>query len=148
MKNKKGFTMIELLVVIAVIVLIVSLAIIALTQARVRANNSRIMTNMDQIRKQAEAIYAENEMGSYCTAKACFKSDDSKLKNLVADIYQKNGGFAPKLLFGSNSYCFATQLADTKTVCFDNTGKQSGTSYGPTAGTGLCGAVGTEWACQ
>lgn len=147
MKNKKGFTMIELLVVISVIVLLTALVIIAITQVRVKANNSRIKGDMDQLRKQAEAIYAENSMESYCTAKVCFRSNEAKLSELVKDISDRNGNVAPVLSADASSFCLSAQMADDKTICYDNSGAQTGTTYGKLNGSGVC-AGGEPFVCQ
>lgn len=146
-KIKNGFTVIELLMVIALIALIVALTIVAVSLARVKANNSRIKSDMDQLRKQAEIIYAENGMAGYCvTGKMCFNNAEPSLVSLVNDIKNKNGGINPTLSTGTNTYCAAAVLADNKTICFDSTGKQTGTAYNAVT-TGTCSS-GTTVSCQ
>jgi prepilin-type N-terminal cleavage/methylation domain-containing protein len=154
-KNKNGFTLIELLIVIAVIVILSALVLASLSMARTKANNSRIKADMDQLRKRAEAIYVETGMTTYCdggASKPCFQTTDTSVGALIADIqarYKLPTGVLPAngytIVKNTSKYCYATYTADSKTICYDSAGKQTGTSYGTGKGTGLCDA--TAFSC-
>lgn len=57
---KKGFTLVELLVVISIIALLTSVALAALNQARAKAADTNIKSNLGSIRRQAEIVYSSN----------------------------------------------------------------------------------------
>jgi prepilin-type N-terminal cleavage/methylation domain-containing protein len=61
--NKKGFTLIELLVVIAIIGLLSSLAIVSLNSARNKANDTKVKSDLAQVRTDAEV--STNGTGDY-----------------------------------------------------------------------------------
>jgi type II secretion system protein G len=52
--NKQGFTLIELLVAIAIVGLLASIAIFALGPARVKARDTRRVSDLNQLRKALE----------------------------------------------------------------------------------------------
>ncbi len=138
--------MIELLVVISVIVLLTALVIIAVTQVRIKANNSRIKSDMDQLRKQAEVTYVANGMANYCigTGNSCFDLTNSEVKQLSDDIDIRNGtNGVPTLNKNEGAFCIDAVLADDSKMCYDSTGKQT---YGPKIGT--AGTCNTTVVCQ
>lgn len=63
MKQRKGFTLVELLVVISIIGLLSTLAVVALNQARVRARDSKRLSDVKQIQTALEIYYADQ--GAY-----------------------------------------------------------------------------------
>jgi general secretion pathway protein G len=58
--NKKGFTLIELLVVIAIIGLLSTLAVVALGSARVKARDSKRVSDLKQVQTALELYYTDN----------------------------------------------------------------------------------------
>ena len=58
--NKKGFTLIELLVVIAIIGLLSTLAVVALGSARVKARDSKRLSDLKQTQTALELYYTDN----------------------------------------------------------------------------------------
>jgi prepilin-type N-terminal cleavage/methylation domain-containing protein len=64
MKRKNGFTLVELLVVIAIIGLLSSLAVVSLGDARKKAYDAQIKSDIAQLRTHIE-IYADDNDGSY-----------------------------------------------------------------------------------
>lgn len=58
--NKKGFTLIELLVVIAIIGLLSTLAVVALGSARVKARDSKRLSDLKQLQTAFELYYTDN----------------------------------------------------------------------------------------
>lgn len=67
MKTAKGFTLIELLVVIAIIGLLSSLAVVSLSDARKKAYDAQIKSDIAQLRTDVE-IYADDHDGLYDVA--------------------------------------------------------------------------------
>ncbi|MDO8626596.1 MAG: prepilin-type N-terminal cleavage/methylation domain-containing protein [Candidatus Magasanikbacteria bacterium] len=57
--NKKGFTLIELLVVIAIIGLLSTLAVVALGSARVKARDSKRLSDLKQLQTAFELYYTD-----------------------------------------------------------------------------------------
>jgi type II secretion system protein G len=57
--NKKGFTLIELLVVIAIIGLLSTLAVVALGAARVKARDSKRLSDLKQMQTALELYYTD-----------------------------------------------------------------------------------------
>ncbi|MDO8512713.1 MAG: type II secretion system protein [bacterium] len=136
-KNKKGFTMIELLVVISVIALLVALVLVAVSMARVKANNSRIKGDMDQLRKQAEVIYVANGMTTYCkgvVAGDCFSNGQNPQVILLRDDIVKRSYAAayPNLIANDIGYCISSKMANNNRLCYDSSGKQT---------TGMCSGI-------
>jgi len=64
--NKKGFTLIELLVVVAIIGLLSTLAVVALSSARLRARDSKRLSDLKQVQTALELYYTDNN--AYPTA--------------------------------------------------------------------------------
>lgn len=57
--NKRGFTLIELLVVIAIIGLLSTLAVVALGSARVKARDSKRLSDLKQLQTALELFYTD-----------------------------------------------------------------------------------------
>lgn len=137
-KNSKGFTLIELLVVIAIIGILAALVLVALGNAREKANDARIKSSIGQLRVIAEILYdthgaayqnAGNTAGvEVCvegpTATTCGADNSASVATLIADINSANGavGGAPTSESTASDFCIEAQLNDTTFVCVDNTG--------------------------
>lgn len=59
-RSDKGFTLLELLVVIAIIGLFATIATVALSNARMRARDTRRETDMNEIQKALELYFDDN----------------------------------------------------------------------------------------
>lgn len=59
--NKKGFTLIELLVVIAIIGLLSTLSVVALGSARVKARDSKRLSDLKQVQTALELYYTDKD---------------------------------------------------------------------------------------
>jgi len=140
--RSKGFTLIELLVVIAIIGILAALVLVALGNARNKANDARIKSNVGQMRTIAEIIYDSNgaeyintESGATESVETCFNAPDNTVCNdatggiasnvatLRTDVGTANGALAginAEAL--ADAFCVSAQLNDTNYVCVDNTG--------------------------
>ena len=66
--NKRGFTLIELLVVIAIIGLLATIVLVSLNNARNKANNAKIKSDLSQLMLAVEMYYADNASAYPTTA--------------------------------------------------------------------------------
>lgn len=101
--NRKGFTLIELLVVISIASMLSSLAMASVSVARVKAKNSRIIAQTNQIRNQIELGNNGNSYADFATFAAPLGAVGnvaivapfnftSKVTELINDILSQNGG--------------------------------------------------------
>ena len=67
----KGFTMVELLIVIAVVAILATLSYVAYGNIQQKARESRVMTQMSQIRKEMELYRIEHGRWPFNLDPAC-----------------------------------------------------------------------------
>lgn len=77
--NKKGFTLIELLVVIAIIGILSSIAIVYLGDARNKANDAKVISNVTTVSTQVEVDRAGGTTPDITTANAGVSAMITKL---------------------------------------------------------------------
>lgn len=126
-KNKKGFTLIELLVVIAIIGILAALVLVALGNARDKAQDARIKSTIGQLRTLSEIIY-DNGGSSYANVGGCFTSGTNcvgttaSVTSLKTDLTAAGGALTAKS--DATHYCIESTLKSNATqyFCADNTG--------------------------
>ncbi len=136
MKKTKGFTLIELLVVIAIIGILAALVLVALGNARDKANDARIKSNVGQLRTLAEIVY-DNNSSNYTNVGTCFgatpgttcgdSSTAGSATSLREDVAKAQGlaVTSPDFTAISNasSFCVDAKLrSGTNRVCVDASG--------------------------
>jgi len=147
--NRHGFTLIELLVVIAIIGILAALVLVALGNARDKANDAKIKSDISQLRTLAEILYDSNG-SNYASVGTCFttpslancNSDNgmvTSVTNLKSDITAAGGG---SLSVGvtNTGFCVSAPLKTntTKFACMDSTGVYKQSTSACVAGGTAC----------
>lgn len=107
-KYTKGFTLIELLVVIAIIGILASVVLVSLNSARKKGNDTRVISDVNQVRTQLESDYANGTYSGDLTSNAGTNVNallagavgTSTLNTLIGDA-QSNGGILYVITTGS-----------------------------------------------
>lgn len=128
--NRKGFTLIELLVVIAIIGILSSVAIIYLGDARKKANDSKVQSNITTASTQLELDRANGET-----------IDASKVSSTIAKL----GEHPCSGSWSSSNDTTYDNVAFYSTLCTDNTKIFCADSQGF---RGVVSATATNGKCQ
>ena len=124
----KGFTLIELLVVIAIIGILASVVLVSLQSARKKGNDTRVISDVQQLRTQLESDY--NASTGYLTGIPTSNTFNATgvYAQLTTDA-ANNGGVinvVGTVASGAiNAYAIYGNLPSnpTKYFCIDSTGK-------------------------
>jgi prepilin-type N-terminal cleavage/methylation domain-containing protein len=119
----RGFTLIELLMVVAIIIILATIVIISVREATDRAKNTKIVTEMIQIRKLAEDMYLQENNGydSLCSGETLNDSYSTQIQTLRIDISTYSGA-DPTCYSSQTSYCASSELFDGDWFCVDDEG--------------------------
>ncbi len=135
--NNKGFTLIEMLVVIAMIGLLSAVVLVALGPSRNKAKDTRIISDIQQIRSVAETRYNPTTNTYAITAVTACNADSGStdINTALKDIDTNNGSACTiNLTANSNGYAVSAKTASGNNYCVDSTGKVASS----TAAAGIC----------
>ncbi len=126
----RGFTLIELLVVIAIIGILAALVLVALGNARDKANDARIKSDIGQLRTLAEVHYDSNS-ASYVGFGTCVTGTSADCKGNIAastaSLYADMGTAGASAIVANSAasaFCVSANLKSDGTmfVCTDSSG--------------------------
>ena len=134
MNKNKGFTLIELLVVIAIIVILAMIVFPGVQTATKKARDARIVSELSQIRTQAEMWFTDKQTYTGMAA-------DPSITKLINDINAQakpTTPVAPEISSDGSTYRVVTPLTSpgAGNACIDsNSSTYTGTAALPTDGT-------------
>lgn len=137
--NKKGFTLIELLVVIAIIGILSSIAIVYLSDARNKANDAKITSNVTTASTQTELQRAND--GDLSVDDAYITSVINKLgQHPCAGTWESNPAVGGGASYSSLAYYSNLCTDNTVIWCADSNGFRGTTTAAAmtAAGAGRC----------
>lgn len=121
----RAFTLIELLVVVAIIGILSSVVLVSLNGARLKGKDTRVISDVRQLRTQAEADFTSNYNPSFSAANTFVSTGNYAV--LIADA-TANGGAVSVVTNASSpfiSYAIYGKLVSNPSAyfCQDSTGR-------------------------
>ena len=139
-KYNRGFTLIELLVVIAIIGILASVVLVSLNSARKKGNDTRVISDVNQIRTALETGYNGTSYPDLAAnALSASGPNAANLTSLSTDLSSQGGTL--KVVTNASSpfvqYSISSPLVSNTAsyFCVDSTGKAETTSTAPSAVT-------------
>lgn len=140
MKQQKGFTLVELLVVISIIGLLSTLAVVALNQARVRARDSKRLSDIKQIQTALELYYADQ--GVYPVEATAITLGEDATDILTDDGFEDNDSATGTSVYMGNvpanfaapvtdGYDYVSADGTTYTISFELESNNNNLAAGP-----------------
>lgn len=141
MKINKGFTLIELLIVISIIGVLSSIVMTSLGNARYRANDAAIKSDMSSLRAAAQIYNSSNgeSFGTQAFTANCGGAvagvfSDSDIQKYIDDAVTNSGqtaATAAKCVASTNAYVVAVQLRGNPSTgwCVDSLGNSRQISW-------------------
>lgn len=114
-KKNLGFTLIEMLVVVGIIAVLSVVALTSLGPSREKARDTRIVTDVNQVRTIAELVFnADNKFDNLSS---------TPYLNSIRESISKNGGLL-EVHGGGLKYCARSKLLSNNTLyyCVDSNG--------------------------
>ena len=138
MKNK-GFTLIEMLIVIAMVGILSTAILVALGPSRTKAKDTRIISDINQMRLIIENLYDSSKnrytVPNMASPECTGGTGSGELDQIMQDV-AKNGGSTCMISLADDgsSYAILVKLASGSWYCVDSRGVTS-TGLG---GGGIC----------
>lgn len=127
---KKGFTLVEVLIVITIIAILIAIVMASFKSAIVKSRNSRIASDLAEVKKLAERIYIDSGGAGYTSI--CYTgqlSENLQETRLLKEDIEKLGG-TTYCYANASSYCVNIQLADNQGyLCVDDEGHFGQSQY-------------------
>ena len=126
----------------AIMIILTSLILVVLDRGRTKAMDTRVVSNMSQIRSLAEILYSASSNSYSSLACSSFAANctctDSDIDTLCEDIYAEGGTNFVTQTGCSGAYCVEVTLPSGSEFCIDSSGVAGSTHVTCDASTCDC----------